>query len=159
MVCALLNKAPSMVALASGACQNPGVLGFQPAPETEQIVAEIGPVTWFQRLGSFARVGAFSPQTLRIRRLVSTLKTSPHCDSLADLFDSGGSLWHSRFAEEPCDCGNGARLGFTHHRTHIEVFAHRIDLCGGRSLRRVSTDLNLLYACHREFLRLRVDLA
>ena len=41
---------------------------------TEQKVAESGPVAWFQRLGSFARMGAFSPQTLRIRRLVSTLK-------------------------------------------------------------------------------------
>ena len=56
MICALLNKAPSKVALASGACQKPGVLGFQPASKTEQMVAEIAPVAWFQRLGSFVRV-------------------------------------------------------------------------------------------------------
>ena len=29
-------------------------------------------------------------------------------------------LWS--FAEEPCDCGNGARLGFAHHCAHFEVF-------------------------------------
>ena len=75
MICAWLNKTPSRVALASGACQKSGALGFQPASKTEQTVAEIGPVAWFQRLGSFARVGAFFPQTLRSRRLVSTLKT------------------------------------------------------------------------------------
>ena len=51
MICALLNKAPPRVALASGVCQKPDVLGFQPASNTEQMVAEIGPVAWFQRRG------------------------------------------------------------------------------------------------------------
>ena len=73
VICALLNKEPSKVALASVACRGPGVLGFQPASKTKQIGAEIGPVAWFQRMGSFAKVGAFFPHTLRIRRLVSTL--------------------------------------------------------------------------------------
>ena len=59
MICALLNRGPSRVALASGACLKPGVLGFQPASKIEQIVAEIGPVAWFHRLFSFARVGTF----------------------------------------------------------------------------------------------------
>ena len=44
MICALLNKAPSRVALPSGDCQKPGELGFHPASNTEQMVAEIGPV-------------------------------------------------------------------------------------------------------------------
>ena len=66
------------------------------------------------------------------------IETSPHCDPLADLFNSGGSLWHSIFAEEPCD---------------------RVDLCGGRALRGVPVDLNTVYARHREFLRIRVHLA
>ena len=74
MICALLNKAPSRVALASGVCQKPGVICFQPASNTEQMVAEIGPVAWFQRQGSLAKMGAFFLQTLRILRLVSTLK-------------------------------------------------------------------------------------
>ena len=52
-----------------------------------------------------------------------------------------------------------ARLGFAHHRAHFEDFAHRIYLCGGRSLRSVAIDLNRLYVCHREFLRISVDLA
>ena len=34
---------------------------FQPASNTEQMVAENGPVAWFQRLGSFAKVGLFPP--------------------------------------------------------------------------------------------------
>ena len=50
------------------------------------------------------------------------IETSPHCDPLADLFDSGGNLWHTSFGEEPCDCGNGARSGFAHHSAHFEVF-------------------------------------
>ena len=70
--CDLLNQALSRVALASDVCQKPGVLGFQPASNTEQMVAEIGPVAWFQRLGSFARMVAFFLQTSRILRLVST---------------------------------------------------------------------------------------
>ena len=64
MISALFNKKPSRVALASSVCQKPGVLGFQPASNTEQMVAEIRPVAWFQRLGSFARMGAFFLRTL-----------------------------------------------------------------------------------------------
>ena len=44
MICALVNKAPSRVALPSGDCQKPGELGFHPAFNTEQMVAEKGPV-------------------------------------------------------------------------------------------------------------------
>ena len=44
MICALLNKAPSRVALPFGVCQKPSELGFQSASNTEQIVTEIGPV-------------------------------------------------------------------------------------------------------------------
>ena len=39
-----LNKTPSRVTLPSGVCQKPGELGFHPASNTEQMVAEIGPV-------------------------------------------------------------------------------------------------------------------
>ena len=157
MICALLNKAPSRVALASGACQKPGVLGFQPASKTEQIVAEIGPVPSFHLLGSLAREGAFFPQTLRIRRLVPTSKPlhivihSPICSPLAAI------------------CGT--RLSPKNHAT-VEM-AHALVLpitmpilrffffylCGGCSLRSVAVNLNRVYAYHREFLRLRVRLA
>ena len=58
----------SRVALASSVCQKPGVLGFQPASNNEQMVAEIGPVACFQRLGSFAKMGAFFLQTLLEQR-------------------------------------------------------------------------------------------
>ena len=68
-------------------------------------------------------------------------------------------MWPSFFAEEPCGRGSSARLGFAHHRTHFDVFAHRIDLCGGRDLRGVAVDLNKVYVRHREFLRLRIHLA
>ena len=37
---------------------------------------------------------------------------------------------------------------FAQHLTHFEAFAHRVDLCGGRSLRGVAVDLN------REFFHL-----
>ena len=103
--------------------------------------------------GVFCQNGSLFPQTLRNLRLASTLKP------LHMVIHSGGTLWHSLFAEEPCDCGIKARLGFTNHRTIFAVFAHRIDLCGGRSLRGVAVDLNKLYACHREFLRLRGHLS
>ena len=69
--CALLNTAPSRVALASDDCQKPGELGFQPTSKIEQMVAEIGPVALFQRRGSFVRVGTISFQTLHVLRLVS----------------------------------------------------------------------------------------
>ena len=71
----------------------------------------------------------------------------PNIRLLRCRWQSSGSLWHSIVAEEPCNCGNGARLGFTHHRAHFQVFAHRIDLCGGRSLRSVAMDLIRLHAC------------
>ena len=128
MICALLNKASSRAALESGVCQKPGLLGFQPASNTEQMVADIGPVAWFQREVSCQNGSLLPPELTNFEPCVD-IETSPLCDPLADLFDSGGSLWHSLYAEEPCDCGNGARLGFTHHRAHLEVFAHRIDLC------------------------------
>ena len=76
-----------MVALASGACQQPGELGFQPATRTVPSVAEIGPVALLQRGGSFVR----PYETLRIMRLVSTLKPrhiviqSQTCSTLAAL--------------------------------------------------------------------------
>ena len=61
---------------------------------------------------------------------------------------------------KPCDCGHCASLGFAHHRAHfLKVLAHRVDLCGGRSLCSVSIDLNRVDARHREFLRLRFHLA
>ena len=97
-------------------------------------------------------MGSLFPPDLANSAPCVDIETSPHCDPLADLFNSGGSLWHSHFAEEQCDCGNSARLGFAHHRTHVEVFAHRMVLCGGRSLRRVVVDLHRMYARHREFL-------
>ena len=100
----------------------------------------------------FAKIG---------RLFLPDLTKSAPCvdiDPLADLLNWGGSLWHSLFAEEPCDGGNSARLGFAHHRT-LEVFAHSIDLCGGRALRGVAVDLNKVYARHREFLHPRVHLA
>ena len=43
--------------------QKPGVLRFQPASNTEQMVAKIGPVTWFHLLWSFAREVAFFPRS------------------------------------------------------------------------------------------------
>ena len=57
------------------------------------MVAEIGPVALFQQERSFARVGAFLPQTFRILRFVSKIEASPHRDPLADLLYSGGHLW------------------------------------------------------------------
>ena len=99
---------------------------------------------------SFQNGSLFHPDLTNSAPCVD-IETSPHCDPLADLFNSGGSLWHSLFAEEPCDCGVRARLGFAHRRAHFEVFAHRIDLCDGRSLCSVAVDLNRLYARHREF--------
>ena len=47
-------------ALASGVCQKPGVRGFQPASNTEQMVAEIGSVAWFQHLGLLPKWVLFS---------------------------------------------------------------------------------------------------
>ena len=92
------------------------MLGFQPASNTEQIVAEIGPLAWFPACGvSCQNVSLFPPDRVDI-------ETSPQCDPLADLFNSGGSLWHSLFAEQPCDCGDSTRLDFSHHRTHFEGF-------------------------------------
>ena len=120
---ALLNKAPSKVALASGACQTPGVLSFQPASKTEQIVAEIEPVAWFQRLGSFAIVGAFFSQTLRIRRLVSTLLT---CST----------------REANCSTRFSPMNHATAEMAHAGFYNNRIYLCGGRSLCSVAIDLN-----------------
>ena len=125
MICALLNKAPSTIALVSGVCQ--------PASKTEQMVAEIGPAAWVQRRGVCCQNGSLFPPDLTSSASCVDIETSPHCDPLADLFNSGGSLWHSVFAEEPYDRGNSARFCFAHHRTHFEVFAHRIDLCGGRA--------------------------
>ena len=147
MICALLNIAPWCARL----------------PASFQNRADGGRY-WTCRLvpasGVFCPSGrAFFPQTLRIRRLVSTLKPL-HIVIHSLTCSTRVAVCGTRFfAEEPCDCGNGARLGFTHHRAHFEVFAHRIDLCGGRSLRSVAIYFNRLSACHHEFLRLRVDLA
>ena len=44
MICVMLNKAPSRVALPSDDCQKPGELGFHLASNTEQMVAGKGPV-------------------------------------------------------------------------------------------------------------------
>ena len=50
-ICALLNRAPSRVALASGDCQKTGEPGFQPASRTEQMVAAIQPGALLRRRG------------------------------------------------------------------------------------------------------------
>ena len=155
-----LTKRRPEWALASGVCQKPGVLGFQPASNTEQMVAEIGPVAWLQCRGSLTKKWEpFFLETLRFLRLVSTWKPvhivihSVTCSTLAAVC---GTLLN----EKPCDCGHCASLGFAYHRAHfLKVLAHRVDLCGGRSLCSVSIDLNRVDARHREFLRLRVRLA
>ena len=60
MMCALLNKAPSRVALPSGDCQKPGELGFHLASNTEQMVADIGPVALIPATG---HGGLFPPKS------------------------------------------------------------------------------------------------
>ena len=114
---AWLNKAPSRVALASGACHKPGAVGFQPASKTEQIVAEIGPVDFVQRRGSFVKMGQFSSRPCEF-----LIEAPPHRDPLADLFGSGGNLRHPPFTEEPCDRGVSANLGFARRRTLFSNF-------------------------------------
>ena len=65
MIHALLNSAPSREALVSGVFQEPGVLDFQPASNTEQMVADIGPVSWFQRReGVSCQNGSLFPSDL-----------------------------------------------------------------------------------------------
>ena len=139
-ICALSNKAPSGVALAFGACQKSHVLSFQPASNTEQMVAKIGPAAWFQREGSFAKMGALFLRTFRILRLVSTLKI---------LHIVIHSLTYSTLAAV---CGT--RFSPKNHET-LEM-AHCVDLCGGRCLCCVSIDLNRVDAvivsfCASEF--------
>ena len=105
--------------------------------------------------GIFCQSGSLFLSDLANSAPCVDIETSPHCDPLADLFNSGSSLWHSLFAAEPCDRGNSARMGFAHHRTHFEVFAHRIDLCGGRALCGVAVDLNMpviVSFCASEFI-------
>ena len=84
----------------TGVWRLPGTwCAWLPASNTEQMVAETGPVARFQRRGSLAKMGAVFLQTLRNLRLVPTSKT---------------------LTEKPCDCGNSASLGFAHHRAHFK---------------------------------------
>ena len=109
---ALLNKAPSRAALASGDCQKPGVLGFQPASKTEQMVAETGPVAWFHRRVSLDQMGAFFTPTLRYLRLVAALEALDIRDPPTDLLDFGSSLRHSPFIEKTMRLWKSRKLGF-----------------------------------------------
>ena len=78
MICALLNKAPSRVALPSGDCQKPGELGFHPASNTEQMVAEIGPRSLIPATGvSGQHGGLFPPKSADSSSRVNTT-ISPH---------------------------------------------------------------------------------
>ena len=158
-ICALLNKASSRVTLASGACQKPGVLGFQPASYTEQRVAEIGPGAWFQRRGVICQNGSlfFSRPygfcTLCRHRSPSTSR-STHW--LARRWQQFAAL---AFRTKTMRLWKYRKLGFCPSPARFQVPAHRVDLCGGCSLCGVSTDLDTVDARHREFLRLRVHLA
>ena len=113
----------------SGACQKPGVLGFQPAFNTEQMVAEIGPVAWFHLLWSFAREVAFFPQILRIRLLVPTSKPlhivihSLICSTLTAICGPRLSPKNHVSVEM------AHARGFAHHSGRYDVFAHRAYLC------------------------------
>ena len=127
-ICAFLNRAPSKEVLASGACQKPGELGYQPASRTEQIAAMIGPVALFQRRRSSARIGAIFLQTMRTLRLVSTLE--PRHIVIHSLFCSIlVAICGTRFSlKNPCYRGSSASSGVAHHRTNFQIAAHRADL-------------------------------
>ena len=119
MICALLNKAPSRVALASGICQRPGVLGFPPS-----LVPR----------GSLAKVGAFFLQTFRNLRLVSTSKPRHivihllTCSALA-------AVSRTRFSPKDHATVVLAQAWVLPITVpHFQVLAHRIDLCGGTAL-------------------------
>ena len=108
---ALLNKAPSREALPSGDCQKPGELGFHPASNTEQMVAEIGPVSLIPATGvSSQHGGLFPPKSADSASRVN-ITISPHCDPLANLLNPGSGLWYSLDSEKPCDCGDWCMLG------------------------------------------------
>ena len=145
MICALLNKAPSRVALASGVCQRPGVLGFQPS---------LVPAS-----GVSCQSGSLFPPDLAKSAPCVNIEATTHRDPRDDLFGSGSSLRHSLFTEKPCDRGNSASLGFAHHHAHFQVLARRVDLCGGTALRSAIVNLNRVIARHRELLRIRVHRA
>ena len=118
MICALLNKAPSRVALAwrlpeTGCARLPARLQHQ-ANGGRDWTCSLVPAS-----GVSCQNGNLFPPDLTNSAPCVDIETSPHCDPPADLFNSGRSLWHSLFAEEPCDRGNRARLGFAHHRTHF----------------------------------------
>ena len=153
-ICALSNKAPPRVALPSGPCQKPGVIGFQPASNTEQMVAEIGPVAWFQRRGSLAKMGAFFLQTLRILRLVSTLKPvhivihSLTCSTLA-------AVCGTRISPKNHATVEIAQVWVLPITVPIFKFLHIALTCAVEArLCGVAVDLNRVDARHREFLRL-----
>ena len=84
--------------------------------------------------GHLPKWAPFFLQTLRILRLVSTLKPrhivihSLTCSTVAAVC---GTRLSPKY---PCDCGNSASLGSAHHRAHFPVSAHRVDLCGGSSM-------------------------
>ena len=86
--------------------------------------------------------GGYFPPDLTSSAPCVDIEAPPHRDPLADLFDSGSSLWHSPFTEKQCDCGNSASLGSAHHRAQVHVSAHRDDLCSGSSLCGAAVDLN-----------------
>ena len=92
MICALFNKAPSRVALASGACQKPWCTRL---PATLQHRTN-GGRDWACSLvpasGVFCQNGSLFSQSFRILRLVSTLKPLHIVIHSLDLFNSGGIL-------------------------------------------------------------------
>ena len=148
-----------------------GSTGFWRLPEnwSARLTARIQDRTdsgrdWTCRLvpasGVFCQSGGlFLTQTLRIRRPVSTLKPL-HIVIHSLICSTRVATCGTRFSPKNHATVEMAHARvFAHHRAHFEVFAHRIDLCGGRSLRSMAMDLNRLHACHREFFRLRADLA
>ena len=159
MICASLNKAPSRVALASGACQKPGVLGFQPASNTEQMVAEIGPAALVPASGVSCQHGSIFPQTLRILRLVSTLKPL-HIVIHSLTCSTRVAVCGTRFSPKNHATVELAHAWFLPITAPILRFLHIALTCVvDAALRGVAVDLNRMYAHHREFLRLRIHLA
>ena len=133
-ICAMVNRAPSRVARGRDwTCR------FVPST------------------GILCQDGGYFPPDLTSSAPYVDIAAPPHRDPLADLFDSGSSLWHSPFTEKPCDCGNSASLGSAHHRAQFHVSAHRDDLCSGSSLCGAAVDLNkwmpvIVSFCATEFI-------
>ena len=133
-ICAMVNRAPSRVARGRDwTCR------FVPST------------------GILCQDGGYFPPDLTSSAPYVDIAAPPHRDPLADLFDSGSSLWHSPFTEKPFDCGNSASLGSAHHRAQFHVSAHRDDLCSGSSLCGAAVDLNkwmpvIVSFCATEFI-------